>query len=192
MRRNMHAAALVTIAVIAAPPSFAQQLPDPPPPLGTASFTPPPKTDAEPLTPQTFVTRAAVANMTELELSQLALRKTNTPPIQVFASTMMKDHKAVQAKLKQVAATLKIALPGTADEKHRAAKRKLGELYARDFDVEFAKTVSASHEETLRLFETAAQSSALPAELREFASGQLPTLTKHRDAARSLREQIGS
>ena len=50
------------------PPSQAQQVPDQTPPLGTASFTPPPDQDKQPLSATSFVTRAAVTNMAEMEL----------------------------------------------------------------------------------------------------------------------------
>ena len=191
MPRALHAVTLVTVLLATAlgyaqqPPSQSQ-MPNPAPPLGTASFTPPPKTDSEALTPQTFVTRAAVANMSELDLSQLALRKTSTPAIQVFASTVMRDHKAADAKLKAIAAKLKIALPGTVDDKHRALKTKLGELYAREFDTEFARVMASSHDEAVTFFEGAAQSATLPPELKDFASAQLATFTKHQRAAHEL------
>ena len=68
---------LLCLALLAAvTPALGAENPQTTAPLGTASFTPPEANAKSPvLTPQTFVTRAAVANMAEIEASQLALER---------------------------------------------------------------------------------------------------------------------
>jgi predicted outer membrane protein len=158
-----------------------------PPPLGTASFTPPEgNTQLQPLTPANFVTRAAVANMAEIDASRLALEKSADPELRKFAARLVTDHQAAQAKLKTVAGAAKIALPGTVDEEHRLQKEKLQELTGADFNKQYLVLMRAGHEQAMKLFDMAAKSSDLDAALKSYAGETLKTVKAHAVEAEKL------
>ena len=164
-----------------------QQPADPtPPPLGTASFTPPPAVEEEPLTANTFVVRAAVANMAEVELGQLAAARSTDPKVQAFARKMVEQHGQSLQQLRAAAADAKIALPATVDEKHRELKQSLSSLQGEEFDAAYAKAMAKGHDEAVALFDAAAHASKLPESLRAYAAKALPVVRQHRDGAQEL------
>jgi putative membrane protein len=156
------------------------------PPLGTASFTPPSSAEEAPLTAETFVVRAAIANMAEVELGKLALSRSSDPAVQAYARMMVDQHGRAQQDLKNAAAEAKIALPATVDEKHRKLAQKLASLSGADFDREYAKAMAAGHDDAVALFDAAAHAKNLPSSLQAFASRTLPVVRQHRDAAQQL------
>jgi putative membrane protein len=172
--------ALTLFAVVVSAQDRTEQRQESPPPLGTASFIPPEgNTQLQPLTPENFVVRAAVTNMAEIELGQLALEKSADPGIRKYATQLIKDHQAAQAKLKGIAAAAKIALPGTVDEEHRAQKQKLAELVGADFDKQYLALMKAGHEQAQKLLEAAGKSADLEAPLKAYASETLATVKAH-------------
>jgi len=186
MPRSLHVLSMFALTLLA---SFAtaQDRGDPPPPLGTASFIPPEgNTKLQPLTPERFVVRAAVTNMAEIELSQLALEKSSDAAIRQYANQLIRDHQAAQAKLKTVAATAKIALPGTVDEDHRKQKQKLEELTGADFDKQYIALMHSGHQQATTLLESASKSTELAAALKNYASETLRTVKMHAAEAEKL------
>ena len=190
MRRPLAASALPVLtlcAMIASAQDRAQDRKEPPPPLGTASFTPPEaNTKPQPLTPENFVVRAAVTNMAEIELSQLALERSADSAIRKFATQLVKDHQAAQAKLKSIAAAAKIALPGAVDDEHRMQKEKLAELVGADFDKQYVTLMHSGHERAQKLLEGASKSVDLDASLQGYASQTLATVKTHAAEAAKL------
>ena len=178
---------LALFAVLASAQDRAQDRKEPPPPLGTASFTPPEaNTKPQPLTPETFVVRAAVTNMAEIELSQLALEKSADAAIRKYAAQLIKDHQAAQAKLKSTAAAAKIALPGAVDDEHRMQKEKLAELVGADFDKQYVTLMHTGHERAQKLLEGASKSADLDASLKDYATQTLTTVKAHAAEAAKL------
>jgi putative membrane protein len=159
-----------------------------PPPLGTASFEPPPVVHEVPLTANTFAIRAALAHMTEIELGELALARSKDPRVQAFARRMASDHRKSLEQLKRIVAEAKVALPGTLDEKHRKLKESLASLQGKEFDNAYAKAMAEGHDEAVALFDAAAHSDELPNAMRQYASSTLPTVREHRNAAHELHE----
>ena len=60
---------------------------------------------------QQFIHQAAISGMTEVQLSQLALKKAKSAAVKQFASMMVKDHSGANAELKTLAASKSITLP---------------------------------------------------------------------------------
>jgi putative membrane protein len=189
-----HSRSLPCVAVLAALVAFpvasqdtrSQERKASPPPLGTASFIPPESKQREPLTPENFVVRAAIANMSEIELSELALEKSADTSIRKYATQIIQDHKAAQAKLKAVAAPAKIALPGTVDEDHRQQRQALAERVGVEFDREYVALMQSGHDQAIDLMSSAAKSQGLEASLKSYASETLKTVQQHREHIKSL------
>jgi putative membrane protein len=174
----------------------AQQAPSPknPPPRGTASFEPPPSlAEDAPLTAQTFVIRAAIANMMEIDLADLALSRSHDAGLQAYARKMRDEHWRAQEKLRAAAGDAKIAMPAMADKKHQDLMDALKRTPADEFDAAYVKAIVAGHDEAVALFDAAANSknSELPQAFQRYAGEMLPIIRSHRDAARALQSQRG-
>jgi putative membrane protein len=65
------------------------------------------------LTPQQFVTDAAVGGMEEVYMSQLALDKSSNEDVKSLANRMIKDHSAANHKLEKIAQDGGYAFPAT-------------------------------------------------------------------------------
>lgn len=166
----------------------AQQPVDPtPPPRGTTSFTPLPDLEKQPLTPATFVARAAIANMSEIELGELALERSADPTVQEFAEQLVAHHRAANEELKTVAAQQKVALPGTVDEDHRKLEQELASLTKEAFDKRYLEAMVSSHEATVALFQAAQRAPDLPVNLKSYAKESLAKVEEHRKTAQTLK-----
>lgn len=180
---------LAAALLVTSQAASAQDSKDTPPPLGTASFEPPQSKNREPLTPAVFAVRAAVANMSEIELSELALQRSADPQLRQFASQLIQDNKSSQAQLKKIAADAKIALPGTVDEARKRQKGDLAEKTGIDFDRQFVATIHSSHEQAVTLLESASTAPELDATFKSYAREALDKVENHRDAADKLLSQ---
>jgi putative membrane protein len=163
-----------------------------PPPRGTASFQPPPSlAEDAPLTAQTFVIRAAIVNMAESDLAELALSRSHDAQLQAFARRMLDEHRRAQEKLRLVAADTKIALPAMVDKKHQDLKESLKRSAADEFDSGYVKAMVSGHDEAVALFDAASSSKTLPKQLQGYAINMLPVIRNHRDAAYALQSHSG-
>jgi putative membrane protein len=161
-----------------------------PPPRGTASFEPPPSLAADaPLTAQTFVIRAAIVNMAETDLGELALTRSQNAALHGFARKMRDEHRRAQEKLRTVAADMKIALPAMVDKKHQDLADALKRSEANEFDAGYIKAMVSGHDEAVALFDAAASSKTLPKPLQRYAIEMLPVIRNHRDAAYALQSK---
>lgn len=186
-RSSLLLATLVATAAWA--PAWAQTPPQPADQPRTLPSTARPDgsaVPAKPVTSQSFASQAAVIGKAEVELGQLALKNSQDPSVQKFAQRMISDHTNAAKQLKSVADKQSLALPQTLDPEHQALKAKLTKLKGADFDREYTKAMVDGHEKAVALFESAAQSPQLPADLKQFAAGTLPTLKGHRDMAHSM------
>jgi len=60
---------------------------------------------------QQFIQQAAISGMSEVQLSQLALKKTKNSSVKNFAAMMVKDHSGANAELKTLAKAKGYSLP---------------------------------------------------------------------------------
>jgi putative membrane protein len=188
LRPTLLTAFLLATLSIAASHAVAQQTKEAPPPLGTASFTPPESKKHEPLTPENFIVRAAISNLAEIQASELALEKSGDKAIRTLAGRLIQDHRAAQAKLKRVAAEVKVALPGTVDEDSRKQKIKLEELVGADFDRAYLDLMYEGHTRTLDLYQQAAAAN-LPASFQSYAKETSQVVQTHRTDLEKLRDR---
>jgi putative membrane protein len=200
MKRSPTIACCAALAALIALPAIsqntetterkAQERQDHPPPLGTASFTPPESKKREPLTAENFVVRAAIANLSEIELSELALEKSANPTLRKYATQLIQDHRAAQDKLRSVAGAAKIALPGTVDEERRKQKQSLSERVGVDFDRQYLALMQSDHDQVIELMSSASQSQEIDAALKRYASETLRTVQHHREQIDTVRTQM--
>jgi putative membrane protein len=94
-----------------------------------------------------FVRDVAMMNITEVELSRIALSKATSNDIKLFAQRMIDEHEAAANKLKDALSGQSIQLPAQLDEKHRDAADDLTKKQGLDFDRDYAKAMVEGHQD---------------------------------------------
>jgi putative membrane protein len=148
--------------------------------------------DTTDVSPQSFATQAATIGKAEIELGQLAARNSSDASVKKFATRMVQDHTAADAKLKGIAAKDNLTLPSQLDAEHQATKAKLSGLKGAEFDAAYSEAMAKGHDKAVALFESASQSTSFPPDLKQFATTTLPTLKEHQKMAHSLHDKDGA
>ncbi len=134
-----------------------------------------------PDTPQDFATKAANANMLEIETSQLAIKTSKNADVLAFAKKMVADHtKAGTAFKAAVAKTTGVTAPTALDADQQ---KKLDDLKAKpvaEFDSAYISLQKDAHKDAVNLFDSYAKNGT-DASLKAFATDTLPTLQAHKD-----------
>jgi len=138
------------------------------------------------LTDQSFVTQAAQAGMAEVDLSNLALQKSQDSQIRSFAQRMVQDHGKANSELKPIAQKLGLQVPTDTDAKHKQELQKLGGESGAKFDAAYSKAMEKDHTKAVALFKEASKSDSLQPDLRNFATKTLPVLEDHHRMADNL------
>ena len=141
-----------------------------------------------PVDSQTLVQKAAISNMAEIKLGQLALQKSQDTEVRQFAERMVKDHTASLAKLKTAAAKDNLTVPTALDAEHQQKEQQLSALSGAAFDEAYGEQMEKAHHKTLALLENAEKSDKVSASLRDYAASTLPTVKTHTKLAESLED----
>jgi putative membrane protein len=138
------------------------------------------------LSNESFVDKAAQVGMAEVELGQVALKKSHDSDVRAFADQMVTDHDKANLELKSVAKSAHVEAPTQLDAEHRAMVDELRAKPDSEFDAAYAKAMADGHAKALELFKAASSSDALSPALSAFAKKTLPTLQHHKQMADEL------
>ena len=92
-----------------------------------------------------FVRDMASKHMAEIELSRMALARSSSAEVKVFAQSIIQDHDAAEANLKSVVSSDAIAWPTQLDEDARETADELAKKQGPDFDRHYAKAMVEGH-----------------------------------------------
>lgn len=137
---------------------------------------------------QSFVDKAAVSNLAEIQLGQLALQKSQDTQVRQFADRMVKDHSASLAKLKTAAGKDNTTVASTLDAEHQKQQQELSVLNGAAFDEAYGDRMEKAHHKTLALLESAQKSDKVGPALKEYAASTLPTVKTHAKLAETLED----
>ena len=132
----------------------------------------------------TFVSQAAQAGMTEVEVGKIALAKSSDPAIRGFAERMVTDHSKANAELAALAKTKGVMPPEKLDATHQAMVMSMQSASGAEFDREYSRHMNMDHSKAIALFEGASQ--AADQDMASFAKKTLPTLKEHKKLAEKL------
>jgi len=133
----------------------------------------------------TFVRKAAQDSLLEVESGKLALSKSSNADIKAFAQQMITDHGKANVELQKIVGA-RYQVPARLDADHQAKLELLMTKSGDDFDHAYANAMADGHQQTIKLFDTAASDSALTTDLQQFARQMLPTLQHHHLLSRKL------
>ncbi|MCW3072539.1 MAG: outer membrane protein-like protein [Bacteroidetes bacterium] len=130
-----------------------------------------------------FAVNAAEGGMMEVKLAELAQANASSASVKQFAKTMLEDHTKSNAELKSLAAEKKISLPGKLSDKSQKAYDWIAKKQGADFDKAYMKCMVRDHKMDVCEFEKEAKK-AKDADLQKWASGKVPVLKAHLEAAK--------
>ena len=133
----------------------------------------------------TFVMKAAVGGMMEVEAGNIAQQNAASDRVKAFASMMVNDHSKANSELAALASgrgvTIPTALPADM-QKHLDEMRK---MKGKSFDSHYMGMMVKDHQKTLTDFEKQSTGGS-DADLKAWAAKILPTLQMHRDSATAI------
>jgi putative membrane protein len=141
-------------------------------------------------TPATFVKKASMAGMTEVELAKLALDKSQDANVRGFAQRMVSDHGKANTELTAIAGRKNLEVSKSLDSEHKKKVQELSGKSGAEFDAAYAQHMTMDHDKAAALFEGASKGS--DAELASFAQKTLPTIKEHQKLAKDLKAQTRS
>ena len=136
----------------------------------------------------TFVNKAAIAGMTEVQASKVALEKSTDASVKAFAQHMITDHSKANDQLKSVAMQQGISVPTDLDPEHKQVIDKLNGLSGATFDKAYKDQMLTDHKEAVALFSNESRDAAHTA-VDKFAADTLPTLQSHLKMAQDLQSK---
>ena len=136
-----------------------------------------------------FVEKAALGGMAEVELGNLAQQKASSDQVKQFASRMVEDHGKANDELKQIASSKGIDLPTALDRKHRSDVDRLGKMSGAQFDRAYMSHMVDDHKKDVADFKKAS-TSAKDGDVKGFASKTLPTLQEHLQLAQKTNDAV--
>jgi putative membrane protein len=134
--------------------------------------------------PATFVKKAALDGMTEVELGKVALSKSKDEKVRAFAERMVADHGKANKELASIAKAKQMDVPMALDADHQEMVKSLSGKSGAAFDASYSELMRTDHAKAVALFEGASKGS--DQELAAFAKKTLPTLQEHKKMADAL------
>lgn len=125
-----------------------------------------------------FVRKALQGGMTEVQLGQLALQKSNNPDVKQFAQKMVDDHTKLGEQMKQVAEQLQLKAPDSPSSKDKSNMAKLQALNGDEFDKAYIKDMVKDHQQDAKEFKQEAKNASNPAVKQVAAQGE-QVVTEH-------------
>ena len=140
------------------------------------------------LTDQTFIEKAVVGGLAEVQLGKMAADMAANAEVKQFGQRMVQDHSKANQELMAVVKTKAISVPTALDQKHQEEADRLATLHGAAFDRAYLQHMVKDHEKDVQLFSTQAKQGKDP-ELKAFAAKTLPTLEEHLRIVRNLAEK---
>lgn len=139
-----------------------------------------------------FVQNATIGNLYELEAAKLALTRSRSPEVQLFAAKMIEDHTTAMHQLQSALATSEtqgVALPdNTLDSRREGMVKHLEDASEDAFDSTYVDQQLLAHEETVTLMRTY-RDSGDNSQLRSVAAGATPVFERHLNHVKMLKQQ---
>ena len=156
-----------------------------------------------PTDPQQFIQQAAIGNMAEIELGNLAAQRGSSPQVKAFARMMVRDHTKANDQLKSAARAESVQLPAKIDQKHQDLMTRLQGLNGPEFDREYMQAMVDGHSEMRDLLNSRASTATRPtgtsgstkateASVNQWASNNLPTVEHHLTEAQQISSRLQS
>jgi putative membrane protein len=133
---------------------------------------------------QAFLKKAIQGNYAEVQMGQLAQKQGQNDGVKKFGQMLADDHSAANQKAIEAAKTMGVTPPDGPSAKQKADYDKMSKMTSAQFDRQFATHMVADHQRDIAEYKKEAKQSDAAG---EYAKGQIDTLQKHLDTAKSLK-----
>lgn len=157
---------------------------------GAGTAAPTTTTTTTPATPlnkadSTFVLKAAMGGMMEVEAGNIAQQNAQSNRVKAFGSMMVKDHSAANQELMTFASGRGITLPTELPADMKKHLDGMRNMKGKQFDNHYISMMLADHKKDVNEFEKQSNN-ANDAELKSWAAKTLPVLKTHLDSVQAL------
>jgi putative membrane protein len=132
-----------------------------------------------------FLKMAAVSNMTEAHLGEMAEGQASRAGVKDFGQTQAKDHTKAYQELRALDSKLGQPIPKGINTRRDRAIEQLAGLKGKKFDGPFLRDEVRDHERAIAAFKREAQRGQDP-EVKAYATAVLPTMEEHLREAEKL------
>jgi putative membrane protein len=146
--------------------------------------------DTKPLTEPEFIGKTIDANLTEINLANLAKKLSTNDDVKKYADHLIADHEKLDKMALDLANKKKVAVATGLSPQQREAWAKLSALSGKDFDRQYADMMVKDHEEAVKMFERCEKDTKDDA-VKKLCEDALPKLRDHLKEAKSLQDKIG-
>ena len=137
-----------------------------------------------------FLEKADQGNVDEIELAQLALKKSSNDDVKNFAERMIHDHNMLMDNMKPFANEAGIQPPSQPSAATQAEMKKLEALSGETFDKAYVKAMVQDHSKDLAEFRQEAKSTGYPAFKNAVEQGEQVVLG-HLEMANQIAKKMG-
>jgi putative membrane protein len=138
---------------------------------------------------RTFLNKAAIGGMAEVQLGQVAVKNAKSADVKAFGQRMIDDHSKANSELTRLATSKGVTPPSELDSKNKATLDRLSKLTGDQFDKAYMADMVTDHEEDVAEFQKEAKSASDP-DVKAFAAKTLPTLQEHLQMAKSISAKL--
>jgi putative membrane protein len=136
-----------------------------------------------------FAQEAASGGMMEVQLGNIAQKNSKNQAVQDYGKMLVDDHSAANNNLKDIASNKNINLPTTVTSDQQDKIDKLSKETGSDFDKDFISMAVDDHQDDIDKFKKA-EDNIQDADLKDFITKTLPTLQKHLDKAKEIKNKM--
>jgi putative membrane protein len=136
-------------------------------------------------TDNNFMTQAAYANRSVVDLGQLALSKSTNDSVKMFAQMVVNDHTAAITSLDSLAAKYSYTLPTTADSAHIIIKDSLNVYTGHTFDTAYINGQVRDHNNLIAVYQDDISNGSADS-IKAYANTLLPTIQAHKQLADTI------
>jgi putative membrane protein len=132
---------------------------------------------------EAFLKKAIEGNYAEVSMGDLAQKNGQSDAVKSFGKMLSTDHSAANQKATDAAKGMGLNPPTGPNAKQKADYDKMSKIPGAAFDKMFAAHMVADHQKDIAEYKKEAK---MKDAAGEYASGQIDTLQKHLDTAKSL------
>ena len=133
---------------------------------------------------EAFLKKAIEGNYAEVSMGDLAQKSGQSDGVKSFGKMLSTDHAAANQKAMEAAKSMGVSAPSGPNAKQKADYDKMSKASGAAFEKMFAAHMVADHQKDIAEYKKEAK---MKDAAGEYASGQIDTLQKHLDTAKSLK-----
>lgn len=134
---------------------------------------------------QNFAMKAASGSMAEIQMANMAMQNGSHERVKAYAAMMIRDHGMASEELKSMAPNKGLNLPAQPMPDHMKHMDMVKGKTGKEFDKAYMSHMVMAHQMDVAEFEKASKN-AKDADMKAFATKNLPVLRMHLDSARAI------